>query len=68
MFREHSIKKHNETQGASYSYRSSRPEVFCKKDVLRNLAKFTGRHLPILKLNLKNSAVSLYFNFHPFKN
>ena len=25
--------------------RSSRPEVFCKKNVLRNLAKFTGKHL-----------------------
>ena len=25
--------------------RSSRPEVFCKKGVLRNLAKFTGKHL-----------------------
>ena len=26
-------------------YRSSRPEVSCKKDVLRNFAKFTGKHL-----------------------
>ena len=26
-------------------FRSSRPEVFCKKDVLRNLAKVTGKHL-----------------------
>ena len=25
--------------------RSSHPEVFCKKDVLRNSAKFKGRHL-----------------------
>ena len=25
--------------------RSSRPEVFCKKDVFENLAKFTGKHL-----------------------
>ena len=24
---------------------SSRPEVFCKKGVLRNLTKFTGKHL-----------------------
>ena len=24
---------------------SSRPEVFCKKCVLRNFAKFTGKHL-----------------------
>ena len=26
-------------------FRSSRPEVFCEKGVLRNIAKFTGRHL-----------------------
>ena len=26
-------------------YRSSRPEVFCKKSILRNFAKFTGKHL-----------------------
>ena len=26
-------------------YRSSRPEVFCKKGALKNLAKFTGKHL-----------------------
>ena len=26
-------------------YGSSRLEVFCKKGVLRNLAKFTGKHL-----------------------
>ena len=25
--------------------RNSHPEVFCKKDVLRNFAKFTGRQL-----------------------
>ena len=25
--------------------RSSRPEVFCKKSVLRNFTKFTGKHL-----------------------
>ena len=27
------------------SSRSSRPEVFCKKSVLRNFAKFTGKYL-----------------------
>ena len=27
------------------SSRSSRPEVFCKKDTLRNSRKFTGKHL-----------------------
>ena len=26
-------------------FRSSRREVFCKKGVLRNFAKFTGKHL-----------------------
>ena len=26
-------------------FRSSRPEVFCKKRVLRNFAKFRGKHL-----------------------
>ena len=25
-------------------YRRSRPEVFCKKSVLRNFVKFTGKH------------------------
>ena len=29
----------------SSSCRNSRPEVFCKKDVPRNFAKFTGKHL-----------------------
>ena len=48
--------------------RSSRPEVFCKKDVFRNFAKFTGSYPPILRLNLKNSTMSLYFNSLPFKN
>ena len=32
--------------------RSSRPDVFCKKGVLRNFTKFTGKHL----------CQSLYFN------
>ena len=26
-------------------YRSSLPEVFCEKGILRNFAKFTGKHL-----------------------
>ena len=30
---------------SSALYRSSRPKVFCKKGVLRNFAKFTGKHL-----------------------
>ena len=28
-----------------YEYRGSRPEVLYEKDVLRNFAKFTGKHL-----------------------
>ena len=28
-----------------FIYRSSRLEVFCRKGVLRNFAKFTGKHL-----------------------
>ena len=28
-----------------YPFRSSRPEVFCEKGVLRNFAKFTGKHV-----------------------
>ena len=27
-----------------WKYRKSRPEVFCKKGVLKNVAKFTGKH------------------------
>ena len=30
---------------AASTVRSSRPEVFCKKGVLRNVTKFTGKHL-----------------------
>ena len=26
-------------------FRSSRPEVFCKKDVLRDFANLTGKHM-----------------------
>ena len=29
----------------SVKYRSSRPEMFCKKGVLKNFAIFTGKHL-----------------------
>ena len=36
----------------SNTCRSCRPEVFCKKGVLRNFSKFTGKHL----------CQSLYFN------
>ena len=33
-------------------FRSSRPQVFCKKGVLRNYTKFTGKH----------QSQSLFFN------
>ena len=32
-------------QNSYVFFRSSRPEVFCKKGVLRNFARFTGKHL-----------------------
>ena len=32
-------------QTKQINYRSSRPDVFCKKGVLRNFAKYTGKHL-----------------------
>ena len=34
-----------QTAGYETPDRSSRPEVFCEKDVLKNFAKFTGKHL-----------------------
>ena len=34
--------KFHEKLSVKSSYRSSRPEVFCKKGVLRNFAKSTG--------------------------
>ena len=37
------------------TFRSSRPEVFCKKGVLRNFANCTGKHL----------CQSLFFNKEP---
>ena len=44
-------KKENNTERMSINFlisnvsRGSRPKVFCKKGVLRNFAKFTGKHL-----------------------
>ena len=50
--------------------RSSRPEVFCKKEVLKNVTKFTGKHLcqsiffnKVAGLrNTENTVSHLYFN------
>ena len=36
----------------SFLFRSSRPEVFCKKSVLWNFAKFTGKHSFLIKLQV----------------
>ena len=41
----HILRHSVESGHANVSYRSSRPEVFCKKGVLRNFTKFTGKHL-----------------------
>ena len=52
---------------------SSRPEVFCKKDVLRNFAEFTGKRLcqslfynkntPSLVLNVLKKLLLSFLNF-----
>ena len=41
--------------------RSSRQEVFCKRDVLWNLAIFTRKHLPY-SLSFKNEALAQVFS------
>ena len=53
-------------------FRSSRPEVFCKKGVLRNCTKFAGKHLyqslkkgvlgNFAKFTGKHLCQSLFFN------
>ena len=52
LFMKLSSRKGFYTRYCLVCYRNSRPEVFCKKGVLRNFAKFTGKHL----------CHSLYFN------
>ena len=44
--------------------RGSRPEVFCKKGVLRNFGKFTGKHLcqSLFLIKLQASGQSFFFN------
>ena len=47
-----------------FPYRSSRPEVPCKKGVRKNFAKFTGKHLcRSLFFNKVTSLQSASFNF-----
>ena len=40
--------------------RSSRPEVFCKKDVFKNFTKFTGKHLCQILVFNKVTGLSLH--------
>ena len=42
--------------------RSSCPEVFCKKEVLKNVAKFTGKHLYWRLLTKEFQVSRLYHN------
>ena len=48
-------------QSSRSQFRSSRPGVICKKGVLRNFAKFTGKHL--CQRLFFNKAVGLACNF-----
>ena len=43
-------------------FRSSRPDVFCEKSVLRNFAKFTGKHLcqGLFLIKLQTWGLQLY--------
>ena len=44
----------------SINNRSDRPEVFCKKDVLKTLAKFTGKYLCQSLFFTKVAGLQLY--------
>ena len=44
-FEKHLWAAASENQHLTDKFRSSRPEVFCKKDVLKNSTKFTVKHL-----------------------
>ena len=39
------LKKSIANKKSCKQFKSTRPEVFCKTGVLRNFAKFTGKHL-----------------------
>ena len=43
-------------------YRNSRPKIFCKKGVLKNFAKFTGKHL--CQAEACNFIKKLYWLWH----
>ena len=42
--------------------RSSRPKVFCKKGVLRNFTKFTGKHLCLSLFLNKVAGKNIFFH------
>ena len=44
VYSNHGIRLKTEKILQKSGYRSSRQEVFCKKSVLRNVTKFTGKH------------------------
>ena len=50
------------------STRSSRLELFCKKGILRNFEKFTGKHLPLflIKLQASDKISKKFANFAKF--
>ena len=50
---------------SNVAYRSSRPEVFCEKVVLRNFAKFTGTHL--CQSLFLNKVAGLWYRCFPVK-
>ena len=43
------------------NFKSSRPDVFCEKGVLRNFAKFTGKHL-CQRLFIKKESLAQVFS------
>ena len=67
------------SQNSQLNIRSSHPEVFCQKGVLKNLEKFTGKHLcwslffnkvaggkpeTYLKMRLKHRCFPVNFSNH----
>ena len=48
-------------QSLNVSYRSSRPEMFCKQGILTNFTKFAGKHLCQSPFLIKSQAQD--FNF-----
>ena len=50
--KQYRIESHGILDDNMYLYRSSSPEVLCKKDVVKNFVKFIGKHL----------CLSLFFN------